>query len=225
MQKAITKSTSYTVVLWGNIFVKNTNENSGSRLSFFLYSLNVPTLNFKTFSYANDSLNRAQLVPQGTLWCTSPWPDCGEWWVFPVFKSTYGLSEAVAEKLLFSFTTFSFLFHWISLLCFSWLCCQNIDQSFGSWLAIRGQNNPLETNVAKCILNLYIHHSNMGVTMPIAPLHGLKTTWVWPQNGLIYLTSFFKLGISTFKLFWGLASYVTCTANIKTHFIVNFCLY
>jgi len=84
-------------------------------------------------SYVSDNLNRAQLVPQGTLWCTSPCLDCGEWWVFPVFKSTYGSSKAVAERLLFSFTTSSFLFHRLSLFCFSWLCCQNTDQSFGSW--------------------------------------------------------------------------------------------
>lgn len=83
-------------------------------------------------SHVNDNLNRVQLVPQGTFWCTSLWLDCGEWWVFPVFKPTYGLSKAVAEGLLFSFTTSSFLFHRLSLFCFSWLCCQNTDQSFGS---------------------------------------------------------------------------------------------
>lgn len=118
----------------------------------FLCTLHVLILNFKMLSHVNDNLNRVQLVPQGTFWCTSLWLDCGEWWVFPVFKPTYGSSKVVAEGLLFSFTTSSFLFHRLSLFCFSWLCCQNTDQSFGSWFWTPGQNTSLKTSVAKCIL-------------------------------------------------------------------------
>ena len=120
-------------------------------LSFSMY-IACSDLKFQNVSHVNDNLNRVQLVPQGTFWCTSLWLDCGEWWVFPVSKPRYGLSKAVAERLLFSFTTSSFLFHRLSLFCFSWLCCQNTDQSFGSWFGTPGQNNPLETSVAKCIL-------------------------------------------------------------------------
>lgn len=137
------------------------------------------------------------------------------WIVFPVFKPTYGLSKAVAEKLLFSSTS-SFLFHRLSLFCFSWLCCQNIEQNFSSWYWNMRTKQSSGTSVAKCILNLYIQHSTMGVTTPTVSLCVLKTTWVCLQNGLIYLTSFSKLVISTFKLLWGLAFYITCTASIKT---------
>lgn len=53
-------------------------------------------------SHVNDNLNKGQLVPQGTLWCTGPQLDCGEWWVFPVFKPTYGLSKQWQKDYCFS---------------------------------------------------------------------------------------------------------------------------
>nr|KAF6326434.1 hypothetical protein mPipKuh1_008429 [Pipistrellus kuhlii] len=44
----------------------------------------------------------------------------------------------------------------------------------------------------KMYFNLYIHHSTLLITTPTDPLCGLKTTWVCPQNSLIYMTSFFQ---------------------------------
>ena len=137
--------------------------------------------------------------------------DCGDWWVFPVFKPTYGLSKAVAERLLFFlhyiFTSSFFfsllvLFHRLSLPCFSWLCCENTDQSFGSCDEdIRPKQSPLKTSVAKCILIYTFTTQPCEVTTPTDPFCGFKITWVCPQNCLIYLTRFCKLGLSTLEMF------------------------
>lgn len=187
-------------------------------LSFPLPSWKSECSDFRRLSHVNDNLNRVQLVPQGTFWCSGLWLDCGDWWVFPVFKPTYGLSKAVAERLLFflHYIFISFL-HRLSLSCFSWLCCKNTDQSFGSWDGDTWPKQSSKNQCGKMYFNLDIHHSTMWLTTPTDPFCGCKTTWVCPQNCLIYLTKFCKLGLSTLKTFWGWLSGMACTASIKTH--------
>lgn len=73
-----------------------------------------------------------------------------------------------------------------------------------------------KTSVAKCILIYTFTTQPCEVTTPTDPFCGYKITWVCPQNCLIYLTRFCKLGLSTLEMFWGLASGTACTTSIKT---------
>jgi len=60
--------------------------------------------------FGSNSLNGVQLVPQGSPRWIGLQLDYIEWWVFPVFKPTYGLSKAVAVDYCFPplYLTFSF---------------------------------------------------------------------------------------------------------------------
>lgn len=151
-------------------------------------------------SHVNDNLNRAQLVPQGTFWCTALWLDCGEWWVFPVFKLTYGSSKAVAGDYCFPSLYLLCLFHRLSLFLFFLALLSKYWPKF--WLMV-SNIRPKQSSGNQCgkmHFNLYIHHSTRcTITTPTDPLCGLKTTRVCPQNSLIYMMSFFKPALSTLK--------------------------
>ncbi len=108
--------------------------------------------------FGSNSLNGVQLVPQGFPRWIGLQLDYIEWWVFPVFKPTYGLSKAVG--LPFLSTTSSFLVHTLlkNLSRFYQVSCQDFEEvlawAIGGWSQCKFQ----EACMAQCSLFPMIPH-------------------------------------------------------------------
>ncbi len=108
--------------------------------------------------FGSNSLNGVQLVPQGFPRWIGLQLDYIEWWVFPVFKPTYGLSKAVG--LPFLSTTSSFLVHTLlkNLSRFYQVGCQDFEEvlawAIGGWSQCKFQ----EACMAQCSLFPMIPH-------------------------------------------------------------------
>lgn len=155
-------------------------------------------------SHASDNLNRVQLVPQGTFWCTSLWLDCGEWWVFPVLKLTYGSSKAVAGDYCFPSLYLHCFFHRLSLFLFFLALLSKYWPKFWLMVSNTRPKQPSGNRCGKMHFNLYIHHSTLGTSPhPLTHSAVLKQHGFAPRTVWFIWRVFFKPALSTLKNVWG----------------------